>query len=176
MYKNYTSFNCRYRVPRSGKEAHPIMSKRSLWVASILAAAFLLVPTVVTAGSMDQRGTSSAMIGSNLVTWDSNFSNKGYEVGTPMTMKVDWSGTERVAGLVSMGLATQFSPGKAEGQIIGIQRLGTDAALVTVRFTRLHKGQSGVANAFLNMNLAVDDGTGRIVIRPFPVKCHVNSN
>jgi hypothetical protein len=42
-----------------------------------------------------------------------------------------------------------------------------------MRFNQLHKGKKGVANAFLHINLAVDDGTGRIVVRPFPVKCHV---
>ena len=153
------------------------MTKRIFWVTSILTVAFLLLPTVISAEPMNQKGTSTAMIGENQVTWDSNFVHHGYVLGEPVTMRVDWRGTATIAGMVSMGLARPFSPDGAEGSIIGVQRLGTEAALVTMTFTRLHKkGRGGAATAFLHMNLAVDDGSGRIVIRPFPVKCHVSVN
>lgn len=152
------------------------MTKRTFWVTSVLAVAFLLIPTVLSAETVNQKGTSTAMIGENQVTWDSNFVHHGYVLGESVTMRIDWSGTARMAGMVSVGMARPFSPDGAAGTIIGVQRLGTEAALVTMAFTRLHKsGRGGVATAFLHINLAVDDGSGRIVIRPFPVKCHVKA-
>lgn len=173
MFRNWTDGFKPFRFSRTGKEVHPKMKRKTFWVASILTVAFLLVPALVTAEPVDEQGTSSATIGTNHVSWDSNFVHHDYVVGTPVTMKVDWYGTSRVAGLVSMGLAGQFSPPGTKGEVIGIQRIGTDSALVTMQFNQLHKGKKGVANAFLHINLAVDDGTGRIVVRPFPVKCHV---
>jgi hypothetical protein len=174
MFKKWTDGIKGSRFPRTGKEVHPKMTKKTIWVASLLTVAFLLLPTLVSAEPVQQRGTSTANVGTNQVRWDSNFVHNNYGRGTPVTMKVDWSGTERIAGMVSIGLARQFSPAGAKGEIIGIERLGQDSALVTMRFTHLHKTRGkGVANAFLHINLAVDDGTGRIVVRPFPVKCHV---
>ncbi len=150
------------------------MKKRTIWTALVLAVAFLLVPSGVSAGSMDQRGTGSMMVGTNHVTWDSNFVHHDYVRGTPTSIKVDWSATGRISGLVSVGLGDKkITPAGARGRIIGIERLSSNSAIITMEF--LEFPRQGVANAHIKLNLAVDDGTGRFQLQSFDVKCHVKA-
>ena len=150
------------------------MKKRTLLIAMALAVAFLLVPTGVSAGSMDKGGSGSMMVGDNHVTWDANFHHRDYVPGTPTSIEVTWRATGRISGLVSVGLGDKkISPAGAVGRVVGIDRLSSTSALITLEFTQFPK--SGNANAHLKLNMAVDDGTGRFQLQGFDVKCHVKA-
>jgi hypothetical protein len=127
------------------------------------------------------KGSCTAQIGSNTVTYDCNYVADGYEVGSDLPLHLDYACSVRCGGVLAFGLSGPgYTPkGQVEGHIVSVNR-SAGAMDFTLQFSKLHedKGGNGNANgtAFMTMMLNVDDGTGRFTPTSLPFKVHVNSN
>ena len=127
------------------------------------------------------KGSCTAQIGSNTVTYDCNYVAQDYEMGSPLTLYLDYACSVRCGGVLAFGLTGPgYSPkGDVNGHIVAVNR-SAGAMDFTLVFDKLHEDESadGHSNgtAFMSMMLNVDDGTGRFKPTPLPFKVHVNSN
>ena len=147
----------------------------------ILAAALVVLLALPALASDTAKGTCTASVGSNTITYDCNYVAKGYEMGSVLPLQLDYSCSVRCGGVLAFGLAGPgYSPkGEVEGQIVSVDR-SPGALNFGLQFNRLHEdaAKNGTSNgtAVMTILLNVDDGTGRFRPTPLPFKVHVNSN
>jgi hypothetical protein len=149
-----------------------------LLVAVILAiAAILALPTEA---ADTAKGTCSAKVGTNTITYDCNYVAKGYEVGTVLPLQMGYSCSVRCGGVLSFGLSGPgYAPkGEVEGHIVSVDR-GPGSLKFAMQFSKLHDDAAGNGNsdgsAFMTVMLNVDDGSGRFQPTSLPFKVQVNS-
>ena len=127
------------------------------------------------------KGTCTAQVGSNTITYDCNYVAKGYEMGSELALHLDYACSVRCGGVLAFGLSGPgYTPkGDVEGQIVSVNR-SAGAMDFSMAFTKLHEDAGGNGNsngtAFMTMMLNVDDGSGRFRPTSLPFKVHVNSN
>jgi len=127
------------------------------------------------------KGTCTTTVGSNTVSYDCNYVARGYEMGTPLSLKLDYTCSVRCGGVLAFGLSGPgYTPkGEVEGHIVSVER-SPGSMTFALMFDRLHEDASTNGNsngtAFMSMMLNVDDGTGRFRPTSLPFKVHVNSN
>ena|SRR5437773_2244249 len=127
------------------------------------------------------KGSCSAQVGSNTVTYDCNYVAKDYQMGSTLMLHMDYSCSVRCGGVLAFGLTGPgYAPkGEVEGQIVSVDR-SAGAMDFGLAFSKLHEdgGNNGNCNgtAFMTMMLNVDDGSGRFRPTSLPFKVHVNSN
>lgn len=151
-------------------------ARRFFITAVILSVAALAFPA-----SDTSKGTCTAQVGSNTVSYDCNYVAKEYDLGSPLTLKLDYSCSVRCGGVLAFGLSGPgYTPkGQVEGQIVSVER-SPNSMNFTMMFNKLHGDENGMGNsngtAFMSMMLNVDDGSGRLRPTSLPFKVHVNSN
>ena len=126
------------------------------------------------------KGTCTAQVGTNTVSYDCNYVANSYEMGSPLTLHLDYACSVRCGGVLAFGLSGPgYTPkGEVSGHIVSVDR-SAGAMDFTLMFDKLHEASdSGNCNgtAFMSMMLNVDDGTGRFRPTSLPFKVHVNSN
>lgn len=148
---------------------------------SIAAAALMMVALAAPAAAETSKGTCSAQIGSNTVSYDCNYVAQNYALGAPLTLQLDYSCSVRCGGVLAFGLSGPgYAPkGEVQGRIVSVER-GAGTMNFTLQFDKLHEdgGLNGNCNgtAFMAIMLNVDDGSGRFKPTQLPFKVHVNSN
>jgi hypothetical protein len=151
--------------------------KGILMAAEVLAILAIAVP----AAAENAKGTCTAQVGSNQVTYDCNYVANSYEMGAPLTLHLSYACSVRCGGVLAFGLSGPgYAPkGEVSGHIVAVDR-SAGAMDFTLMFDKLHEdeGNNGNSNgtAFMSMMLNVDDGTGRFRPTSLPFKVHVNSN
>ena len=156
---------------------------RNLVKGFLIAAAVLtiLALTGPATAAETAKGTCTAQVGSNSVSYDCNYVAKDYEMGSPLTLHLDYACSVRCGGVLAFGLSGPgYSPkGDVAGHIMSVER-SAGAMDFTLMFDKLHEDSSdqGHSNgtAFMSIMLNVDDGTGRFRPTSLPFKVHVNSN
>ena len=148
--------------------------------ATFLGAAMLMLAALPSQAMDMAKGTCNAQVGSNMVTYNCNYVAKGYELGTPLSLRLDYSCSVRCGGVLAFGLSGPgYAPkGQVEGHIVSVER-SPGSMTFELMFDKLHEDASagGHANgtAFMSMMLNVDDGSGRFKPTSLPFKVHVNS-
>ena len=145
--------------------------------AQVLAMVALAAPATA---AETAKGTCSAQVGSNTVTYDCNYVAHAYEMNSPLTLHLEYSCSVRCGGVLAFGLSGPgYTPkGEVSGRIVSVDR-GAGALDFTLMFDKLKEDSSGQGcngNAFMSIMLNVDDGTGRFRPTSLPFKVHVNSN
>ena len=154
---------------------------RNLLKGTLIGAAILAILALPTSAAETAKGTCKANVGSNTVTYDCNYVANQYEMGSVLSLQLDYACSVRCGGVLAFGLSGPgYAPkGKVEGQIVSVQR-SAGSMNFAMQFNRLHEDASGVGNsngtAFMTIMLNVDDGTGRFHPTSLPFKIHVNSN
>jgi hypothetical protein len=146
--------------------------------AQVLAILALAAPATATETA---KGTCTALVGTNTVSYDCNYVAKAYEMGSPLTLHLEYACSVRCGGVLAFGLSGPgYTPkGDVSGHIVSVDR-SAGAMDFTLMFDKLHEDSSGEGNcngtAFMSIMLNVDDGTGRFRPTSLPFKVHVNSN
>lgn len=154
------------------------LMKGILIAAEVLAILALAVPATA---AETAKATCTAQVGSNTVSYDCNYVTNAYEMGSPLTLHLDYACSVRCGGVLAFGLSGPgYTPkGDVTGHIVSVER-GAGAMDFTMMFDKLHEDESGRGNsngtAFMSIMLNVDDGTGRFRPTSLPFKIHVNSN
>jgi len=148
----------------------------------ITAAGLVMLAVAVPAAAIDaSKGTCTAQVGSNTVRYDCNYVAKDYEMGSPLTLQLDYDCSVRCGGVLAFGLhGPGYTPkGEVQGQIVSVER-SPGSMNFTLEFSKLHEPEGGNGNcngtAFMSIMLNVDDGTGRFRPTSLPFKVHVNGN
>jgi len=127
------------------------------------------------------KGNCTTIVGSNTVSYDCNYVANGYEMGTSLSLKLDYTCSVRCGGVLAFGLSGPgYTPkGEVQGHIVSVER-SPGSMTFALMFDKLHEDAStnGNANgtAFMSLMLNIDDGTGRFRPTSLPFKVHVNSN
>jgi hypothetical protein len=126
------------------------------------------------------KGSCTASVGSNTITYDCNYVAKGYDMGSVLPLQLEYSCSVRCGGVLAFGLSGPgYTPkGEVEGHVVSVER-GAGFMNFSMQFDKLHEDASGGTSngtAFMSMMLNVDDGTGRFRPTSLPFKVHVNSN
>ena len=158
-------------------------SVRKLAKGFLIAAIVLAILAVAVPANAAEtaKGTCSAQVGSNTVSYDCNYVAKAYEMGAPLTLHLEYACSVRCGGVLAFGLSGPgYTPkGDVSGHIMSVER-GAGSMDFTMMFDKLHEDESGQGNcngtAFMSIMLNVDDGTGRFRPTSLPFKVHVNSN
>ena len=146
--------------------------------AQVLAILALAAPTTA---AETAKGTCSAQVGSNTVSYDCNYVAMAYEMGSPLTLHLEYTCSVRCGGVLAFGLSGPgYTPkGDVSGHIMSVER-SAGAMDFTLMFDKLHEDAADKGNcngtAFMSIMLNVDDGTGRFRPTSLPFKVHVNSN
>ena len=72
--------------------------------ATILGVVMLLVAALPLQAMDTSKGTCNAQVGSNTVTYNCNYVANGYALGTPLSLKLDYSCTVRCGGVLAFGI------------------------------------------------------------------------
>lgn len=146
--------------------------KRALkYTAMAALVAVCVMAGQATAEMVSRESTCTATLGSNRMTYDCSFNVRGYQVGSPVTFTVNYSCTSGCGPVLSFGLAQPgFTPPGVTGRMIGGRRLA-DGVELTFVFDTLKGGVAG--NAFFNMGVNMDDGSGNWQSVPTKVKVHL---
>ena len=153
---------------------------KNLMKGTLLAASLVAMLALPVLASDTSKGTCTASVGSNTITYDCNYVAKEYQMGSVLPLQLDYSCSVRCGGVLAFGLSGPgYTPkGDVEGQIVSVDR-SPGSLNFGLQFNRLHEDQGGNGNsngtAFMTMLLNVDDGTGRFRPTPLPFKVHVNS-
>jgi len=153
---------------------------RNLLKGTLVGVAVLAMLAIPSPAAETAKGTCTANVGSNTVTYDCNYVAKGYEMGSVLPLQLDYSCSVRCGGVLAFGLTGPgYAPkGKVEGQIVSVER-SAGSMTFAMQFSRLHEDASDAGNsngtAFMTIMLNVDDGTGRFHPTSLPFKVHVNS-
>jgi len=154
---------------------------KTLMKVTLLAVALVALPALPALASGTAKGTCTANVGSNTITYDCNYVAKAYEMGSVLPLKLDYSCSVRCGGVLAFGLSGPgYTPkGEVQGQIVSVDR-SPGALNFGLQFSRLHEDASGNGNAngtaFMTILLNVDDGSGRFLPTTLPFKVHVNSD
>jgi hypothetical protein len=154
------------------------LTKGFLIALAVLAMLALAVPA---AAAETSKGSCTAQIGSNTVTYDCNYVANAYEMNAPLTLHLEYACTVRCGGVLAFGLTGPgYAPkGEVSGRIVSVDR-SAGAMDFTMMFDKLHEDGSAQGHcngtAFMSMMLNVDDGSGRFKPTSLPFKIHVNSN
>jgi hypothetical protein len=141
----------------------------------------ILALAVPAAAAETAKGTCTAQVGSNTVSYDCNYVANDYEMGAPLTLHLDYACSVRCGGVLAFGLSGPgYTPkGDVSGHIMSVDR-SAGAMDFTLMFDKLHEDSGGQGHcngtAFMSIMLNVDDGTGRFRPTSLPFKVHVNSN
>ena len=154
------------------------MRNKTMLAAAVMAALALLAFPAQAADT--SKGTCTATVGSNTVTYDCNYVANGYELGSELTLHMEYACSVRCGGVLAFGLTGPgYTPkGDVEGQIVSVNR-SAGAMDFSLEFSKLHEDSAdggGNGTAFMSMMLNVDDGSGRFRPTALPFKVHVNSN
>jgi len=154
---------------------------KTLMKVTLPAVALVALLALPAMASGTDKGTCTANVGTNTITYDCNYVAKAYEMGSVLPLHLGYSCSVRCGGVLAFGLSGPgYTPkGEVEGHIVSVDR--TPGTLdFGLQFSRLHEDASGKGNAngtaFMTILLNVDDGTGRFHPTPLPFKVHVNSN
>lgn len=154
---------------------------KNLMKGTLLAASLVVMLALPVLAAETSKGTCTANVGSNTITYDCNYVAKGYQMGSVLPLELGYSCSVRCGGVLAFGLSGPgYTPkGDVEGQIVSVDR-SPGALNFGLQFNRLHEDSGGNGNsngtAFMTILLNVDDGTGRFRPTPLPFKVHVNSN
>ena len=156
---------------------------RKLVKAFLIAAVVLAILAVAVPANAAEtaKGTCTAQVGSNTVSYDCNYVANAYEMGAPLTLHLEYACSVRCGGVLAFGLSGPgYTPkGDVSGHIMSVER-GAGMLDFTLMFDKLHEDEAGQGscngNAFMSIMLNVDDGTGRFRPTSLPFKIHVNSN
>ena len=149
--------------------------------ATILGVVMLLAAALPLQAMDTSKGTCNAQVGSNTVTYNCNYVANGYALGTPLSLKLDYSCTVRCGGVLAFGLSGPgYAPkGEVDGHVVSVER-SAGSITFELMFEKLHEAASAEEHtngtAFMSMMLNVDDGGGRMKPTSLPFKVHVNSN
>lgn len=165
--------------------------KRSVIFVSAFALVFLgfAVSPAAAAPNVRSRECTHAS-GSNTMTYDCGFQVKNYELGTPVTFKVEFECSGDCGPVLSFGTrGTGFSP-NVSGRLVGGKRMdnGVEVTFVFDSLTRTghgnmaghakdgpgkRMGHDGTGWARFSMNVSMDDGSGNMRSVPCDVDVHV---
>lgn len=154
---------------------------KNILKGSMITAAALALAALPALAVELSKGTCTAQVGSNTVSYDCNYVAKGYDVGSLLAMKLDYSCSVRCGGVLAFGLSGPgYTPkGEVEGHIVSVER-SPGSMTFSMMFDKLHESASSKDNsngtAFMTMLLNVDDGSGRFRPTALPFKVHVNCN
>jgi len=153
------------------------LMKGLLIAVEVVAVLALAAPA---AAADTSKGTCTAQIGSNTVSYDCNYVANAYEMNSPLTLHLEYACSVRCGGVLAFGLSGPgYAPkGDVSGHIVSVER-SAGAMDFTITFDKLHEDDTlGHCNgtAFMTMMLNVDDGSGRFKPTSLPFKVHVNSN
>jgi len=145
------------------------MKRALLAVAAILVVLAAVSPA--SAQAVVREETCTEVVGSNSMTYDCGFHVKDYTVGTPVTLAINFSCTGGCGPVVSFGLRSNgFAPQGTTGHMVGGKRVPNGVELTFV-FDTLKSDHVG--NAFFNLNLNMDDGSGNWSAHPCKVHVHL---
>ncbi len=154
---------------------------KNMLKGAMVGAAILAMLALPALAGDPAKGSCTANLGSNTITYDCNYVAKGYELGSVLSLQLDYSCSVRCGGVLAFGLSGPgYTPkGDVEGQIVSVER-AAGSMNFGLQFTRLHEDASADGNsngtAYMTMMLNVDDGSGRFRPVSLPFKVHVNSN
>ncbi len=149
--------------------------RRMVWFGAmaVLLAGFVMV-SPASAQTVAKERSCSLTIGSNTLTYDCSFIVKNYVIGTPVTIKVNWSCTGSCGPLVGFGLRNPgFTPSGVTGHLMGGEPMDDGMALTFVFDRSKAQSKSPSVNAHFRLDLMVDDGTGTSQAAPCDVDVHL---